>query len=62
MAGYQRDDRRGRWPSSVSRAVATAVEAIRTDGELLASVSRATADEESVRVRLEVATAIFAKS
>ncbi len=37
------------------------VESIRTDSVVQAAVSRATANEENVRIRLEIATARFAE-
>jgi hypothetical protein len=40
----------------------SALEAIQADSRLEAVVSRATADEESVRVRLEIATSEFARA
>lgn len=42
--------------------VAAAVQKIRSSDKVEAAVSRATADEESVRIRLEVATTVFAKA
>lgn len=42
--------------------VAGAVDRLRQDESLLAAVSRATADEENVRVRVELATAAFAEA
>lgn len=44
-----------------SAGAAQAVERVKEDPKLLAAISRATADEEQLRVRLEVATARFAK-
>lgn len=42
-------------------AVSDALAALKSNVELLGAVSRATADEERVRTRLEIATAAFAK-
>ena len=42
------------------QGVQTAVQEIRNDARMIAAVSRATADEENVRIRLETATARLA--
>jgi hypothetical protein len=42
--------------------IATAIEGIQGDSRLEAAISRSTADEESVKTRLEIATKRFARA